>query len=327
MMKKRVNYLLVLFTTLTIGFTYGYFVHRDKIFPYGVIKKAYLLSMYNRQMAWSIGIYKGESPFTLSETKDAENPVISAKDVTDVDAAFVADPFILQKDGNYYMFFEVLNLETNSGDIGYATSKDGKTWDYQKIVLDEQFHLSYPCIFEWEGKYYMIPESSKDFSVRLYSSSSFPEDWEFAGTLLSGEGFTDPTLFHHENKWWMFCSNNQNGSLSLFFSDSLTHGWKSHPMNPLIVNDKHISRSAGRVFTYDQKLYRLAQDDYPSYGLKVYAIEITELTENTYNESSTLINVVSMTGKGWNGEGMHHVDMFQSEEEWIGIVDGRKRWP
>ena len=40
------------------------------------------------------------------------------------------------------MFFEVLNRETDNGDIGYAVSKDGKQWDYKSIIIDEDFHLS-----------------------------------------------------------------------------------------------------------------------------------------------------------------------------------------
>ncbi|HET9363828.1 MAG TPA: hypothetical protein VFP71_02460, partial [Candidatus Angelobacter sp.] len=53
---------------------------------------------------WSIGIYAGKSPLQLSPA--ARNPVISAGDVSDVSARFVADPFMLRVDGLWHMFFE-----------------------------------------------------------------------------------------------------------------------------------------------------------------------------------------------------------------------------
>ena len=286
-----------------------------------------MYSIYKRQMSWSIGIFEGTSPFILAQTKDTENPVISARDVSDVEAAFVADPFMVKKNRKYFMFFEVLNLQTYTGDIGYAVSEDGTNWQYQKIILDETFHLSYPCIYEWEGSYYMIPESGDDLSIRLYLAKSFPEGWEYIGNLMSGEDYSDPTAFYHDNKWWMFATKKHSGSLYLFYSDNLERGWEAHPMNPIITGNKHIARSAGRIFSYDNKMYRLAQDDFPIYGLQVYAIEITELNETSYQESSEPISIVKMTGKDWNSEGMHHVDLHLIDNEWHAVVDGRKRWP
>jgi len=44
---------------------------------------------------WSIAIYRGASPLALAPT----GVVITGRDVTDVDAASVADPFLLRRDG------------------------------------------------------------------------------------------------------------------------------------------------------------------------------------------------------------------------------------
>jgi hypothetical protein len=72
---------------------------------------------------WSISIYRGDSPFKL-EPIDAD-PVLTKDSVTDVPAAFVADPFLLRHNGAWHMFFEVMNAETNRGEIGLATSNNG----------------------------------------------------------------------------------------------------------------------------------------------------------------------------------------------------------
>jgi len=107
---------------------------------------------------WAIGIYHGHSPIKLCPPSNISNPILSAKDITDISARFIADPFMIQNQSGYYLFFEVLNDKRDSGEIAYAFSKDLMQWQYRKVVLKERFHLSYPSVFFWEKRYYMIPE-------------------------------------------------------------------------------------------------------------------------------------------------------------------------
>src|SRR5262245_46202668 len=117
---------------------------------------------------WSIGIYTGDSSFQLRARPN--NPVLTNTDVTDVQAEFVADPFMLHADGRWYMFFEVLDRETQLGVIALATSDDTVNWNYEQVVLAEPFHLSYPYVFEWQGERYMIPETLGASAVCLYKA-------------------------------------------------------------------------------------------------------------------------------------------------------------
>lgn len=325
-MKRHLNYSILLIIILIAGIFYGIEIYKDKIFHYEYIKKAYHHLIQETYGPWSIGIYEGTKLFNLIDPKEITNPVLTGKDVVDVDASFVADPFMVSKNGKYYMFFEVMNRETNQGDIGYAQSEDGKRWDYRKIIIDEKFHLSYPYIFEWENNYYLIPESHKDLSVRIYKSTSFPEKWEYIGNLLSGYHYVDPSIFQYNDKWWLFVTTPHNDVLNLYYSNDLLGEWKPHSMNPIIKFDSNFARPGGRVFTYDGRLYRLTQDDDPSYGIQVFAFEITELSEKSYVEKMVSEKpVVNMTGKGWNSAGMHHVDLHRIGDKWIATVDGRNR--
>src|SRR5436190_23412276 len=97
---------------------------------------------------WSVGIYSGDSPFHLTPIAGISSPVLTRQNVSDVPAKFVADPFMIWADELWHMFFEVLNRETDKGEIGLATSRNGVEWSYQQIVLTEEFHLSYPYVFE-----------------------------------------------------------------------------------------------------------------------------------------------------------------------------------
>ena len=150
------------------------------------LKKTFLPFLKFRTYSWEIEIRTGRSPFELDLADNTKNPVITAEDVTDVAAQFVADPFIINANGSWYMFFEVLEKSPDRGLISYAVSEDGFSWNYGGVVLREQFHLSYPYVFEWDGNYYLIPETAEAESVRLYKAVDFPTRWSFVQELLVG---------------------------------------------------------------------------------------------------------------------------------------------
>ena len=271
---------------------------------------------------WSIGIYEGKTPFKLKPAHGVSNPVLTGKNCGD--ATFVADPFMVRKDGKYYMFFERVGKDSHQGDIAYAESPDGRSWKYKKVIIDEDFHLSYPNAFEWKGEYYIILEGHQDLSVRLYKAESFPTKWRMVKKILSGYSFVDPSIFRYNNKWWLFLTTPASNILNLYYADDLMGKWKRHPMNPLVKFNKHISRPGGRVIIYKGKPYRFAQDDKPFYGVGIYAFEITEITEKTYKEKPVSSkHILSGSGHGWNSVGMHHIDLHKLGDKWIAVVDGR----
>ena len=304
-------------TTLLMGFWLGSSIARDRGMPFFTI----------RQSPWSIGVYKGNSPFKFFPADGIKNPVLSAKDVTDVPALFVADPFMIKKDGTWFMFFEVMNRNTSQGDIGYATSADGLRWKYQKIILDEPFHLSYPHVFESGGQYYMIPESAAANSIRLYKADPFPDRWSLVKELVQGMDYEDPSTVFFGGYWWIFTTPQwDQDSLHLFYSKELTGPWKEHPESPVVHHDGHHSRPGWRVIPFKGHSIRYAQDVIPTYGNQVHAFEITELTPLTYKESESKQNpVVKRGGAGWNVTRMHQVDahpLNTEETEWMACVDG-----
>jgi hypothetical protein len=250
---------------------------------------------------WSIGIYISENPFYFSSSQSISNPVLSATDVTDIPAKFVADPFMLYENNTWYMFFEVYNSDTDQGDIGLAMSNDGLNWTYKQIVLDEQFHLSYPCVFKWNNEYYMIPETSKKKSIRLYKANNFPKGWSFIKTLIGGKNYVDPTIFRYNDKWWLFAGIQKNDTLYLYYSDNLMGPWTEHPYSPIIKGDANTSRPGGRIMTFNGRVIRYAQDDYPIYGNQVRAFEIDMLTTTNYKEHEIDKSpILIASGHGWN---------------------------
>lgn len=313
MRRSLIGGLLIGSGLFLVGFFSGAFVGKSRGIPFVGTEKR-----------WAIGIYSGDSPWNLHAPPGVDNPVLTADDVTDIQADFVADPFMIEEDSVWYMFFEVMNSETQHGDVGLAISEDGFKWTYSQIVLDESFHLSYPNVFRSGSDIYMMPETEEAHSIRLYKAMKFPYEWEFIGTLMDGN-FDDPSPFFFEDAWWIFAETNPRGNdtLCLYYADELTGPWVEHPACPIIHGDASIARPGGGVLVLPDVILRYAQDDEPTYGNQVRAFRILDLSYSGYKEESTGTPVIMASGSGWNADGMHHIDVHQiGQSMWIASVDG-----
>jgi hypothetical protein len=287
------------------------------------------LRAFTRARVYSIGVYVGPSPLSLGPPPGLRNPVLTRDSVTDVPASFVADPFMIEVDRTWYMFFEVMSWRGGSrkGEIGLATSADGFRWAYRGIVLAEPYHLSYPYVFRSGADFFMVPEGSGGGAARLYRADPFPDRWVRAKDLLEGPVLLDNSIFEWDGRWWMFAETSPSGkhdTLRLFHARDLRGPWTEHPRSPIVAGDPRISRPAGRVIALQDRLVRLAQDCSSVYGESVRAIEVTRLSPHDYEERELGTGpVLAGSGRGWNGGGMHQLDAHPlGNGQWIACVDG-----
>jgi hypothetical protein len=276
---------------------------------------------------WSIGIHTGATLSQLAPDEASTNPVLSAADVTDIPAEFVADPFMIRSDGEWCMFFEVMNSKTSKGDIGLATSKDGHRWKYRQIVLSEPFHLSYPYVLQVNGEYFMIPESYQANSIRLYRAEQFPLCWSYVTTMLQGP-WVDSSIFFFQERWWMFTNpvSPSNEVLELFYADDILGPWIRHPKSPLLEGSNRKARLGGRVVFDNGRPIRFTQDCFPYYGTRVRAFQISVLSISDYAEHELSYSPILSPAKDhWRRNGMHHIDLHLFDGKWIACVDGWRR--
>jgi len=280
---------------------------------------------------YSIGIYSGDSPFSLAPAPEARNPVLTRHDVSDTLAGAVADPFLIKVDDRWYMFIEVVSQLSWRGEIAYASSDDGFNWQYGSLVLQEPFHMSYPYVFEWRGDHYMIPETGAARAIRLYKASRFPDRWEFVSTILDGTRAVDTSIVRHENRWWLFtdCGEDHcSPDLRLFSAPELDGPWTEHPSSP-IDQSMRTGRPGGRVVSVDGNPVRFTQYATldPNQVREVNAIEILELTESSYQERMVVSSPILAGGtQSWSEGGHHHVDPHQlADGTWLACVDGLEK--
>lgn len=274
---------------------------------------------------WSIGIMQGPDLFSLKELAGCPNPRITRESVSLPESTFVADPFLVRHDQEWFLFFELFNAQRGKGEIGVAHSTDLCTWKYRGVVLSEESHLSYPHVFQHNGHYFMIPESKQAGDVRLYVATSFPYTWKLKEVLVKEE-LVDTTALYRNKRWWLF-ANRSPYSLAIFSSPRLTGPFREHPTSPLFVDDPARARPAGAIVLLDGLPIRFVQDNREGYGKRVRAVKVLSMDLTSYHEGLLTPDPFLSEGRsGWNSFGMHHISALQREDgSWVAAVDGNSR--
>lgn len=284
-------------------------------------------SIKKPEETYSIGILAGTNPFSLSENKKFNNPIISRSSFASENINFVADPFALYEAGMWYLFFESMAANSRRGKLCVTTSHDLLKWSNPQVIIEEDFHLSYPQVFKWNDEFYMLPESYEANELRLYVAERFPYEWKFKKSVLP-ISCVDSTLYFDNELFWLFIcdSPHDHNSLRLFFSNDLEGEWTEHPQSPVLENNSEDSRPAGKLFQYADKLYRVAQNCAPFYGHSVNVFEVLKINPTEYKEVKLETNpLLNGRGDSWCSVSMHHIDLHKlSVNEWIAFVDGRK---
>lgn len=113
---------------------------------------------------------------------------------------YVADPFPFHHRGRDYIFLELYPYATNKGCIAVAEVGQHGVVGEPRIVLEEPHHLSYPFVFERDGRIWMLPEGGASGNVDLYEAVEFPWRWERVARLAEGLEIYDTTPIEREDE-------------------------------------------------------------------------------------------------------------------------------
>lgn len=225
-------------------------------------------------------------------------------------SVILADPFLFVKDGTLYLFYEHLTRWYGTGRICMRSTKDLKIWTEEVDVLVEPFHLSFPYVFEDEGKVYMLPETGGDQCISLYEAEDNTlSKWKFLKKLKEdAEPWYDSVIYKKEGMYYLFTGTDDDVQQveHLFVSESLTGIYKEHPMSP-IHTGRNGSRNAGSIIEHHSELYRPVQMCMNSYGEQTSVMKIEKLTPTEFKESlfqkdliNTKENPYKDGGHQWN---------------------------
>ena len=226
---------------------------------------------------------------------------------------FLADPFVISKNGSDYCFVEDYDFSTERGCISVLKLGDFGAQSIEKIIT-EPFHMSFPFLFEYQNKLLMIPETSKNMDIRVYECASFPSQWKLRSVLMTGVSAADSMIFEKDGLWWLFTNIDPLGKgdhcseLSIFYSlNPVGSTWTAHPMNPIYI-DPLKARNGGILFDGNQ-IFRVAQrQGFNQYGAESAIFQIDHLDKEYYSEF--LLSEIKPIF--FNAMGTHH--LHSSEE-------------
>ena len=199
---------------------------------------------------------------------------------------YLADPFAYWNDGALQVYYEQYGYDNRKGRIVKREFRNGK-WDHNsQTILEDQYHISYPYLIEYQGAIYCIPETAENDQVDLYQYDENSKKLQYVDTLLKNTGALDPTIFQHNGYWWLFCTlkDNTNSALHVYYSENISGPYSAHHNNP-VKEDIKSCRSAGTPFYSDGSLYRPAQDCSQTYGKKITINKINKLTPDEFEET------------------------------------------
>ena len=104
-----------------------------------------------------------------------------------------ADSFVFENNGKCYLFMEIMGRNGSKGTLGVTEFRCGKFSEVIE-VLREPFHLSYPNVFKYQNKIYMIPETNESNQIRLYECIDFPYKWKLNKVLYESVQLVDSSF-------------------------------------------------------------------------------------------------------------------------------------
>lgn len=182
---------------------------------------------------------------------------------------WIADPIMYTVNGEHYLFVEVFEEKKKKAAIGYYQFETGKPV-YKGIIIENSYHMSYPCVFEYNGEHYMIPESSANDSISLYKAEHFPEKWTKEIDLVKGEKYVDSTVVSNDEGIFILSyKTTKNGWQLVQFILDMEN--KSVKEKSTIDYNENVGRPGGYVFCGNK---RPAQDCRKKYGENLLIYEV-----------------------------------------------------
>jgi hypothetical protein len=195
---------------------------------------------------------------------------------------WAADPFIINYNGETYIFAELYDYIHRKGIIGYTKFENGSFKKWYPIIR-EDYHLSFPFIFQYDGEIYIMPESSSNNSLYLYKATDFPSVWEKQDNLLDNIKIVDTVPFRYNGNLYAFTlrlNNEDNNTMHIIKFDDFGAIFEEKS----ISRDDSVTRMAGKVIKNVSTMIRVSQNCEYDYGTGIVFSEFHFDEDNNYKE-------------------------------------------
>lgn len=205
------------------------------------------------------------------DSKDSKYKIIK-----NPDWAWAADPFLVEYQGDIYLFAELFLYKTERNAVlGYCKYSNG-TFGEWTVTMDKHWHLSYPNVFVLEDKLYMCPETNQMEEIALYELEAFPDKWKKVKVIKMNGNYVDSTFIKVNKDLYMFTYditdfNNKKLILCKMSSDYTILEEKE------ISGDDTLARPGGNFIIDGEDIIRVSQDCDGEYGKGLVFCKVDEI--------------------------------------------------
>lgn len=206
-----------------------------------------------------------------------------------------ADPFLIEHNGEKFLFVEAFEKKKEIGRIGFFRSSDNFT--QLSLLITKKYHLSYPNVFLFENNFYMIPETSENGTIDLYIFNDFPFSISFKNTIMKGN-YVDTSVVLKFEKSFLLSTYDNKSKKNIFFLYDMEK--QQCEIIKTFDDDLHVLRPAGNAYVRNGRLFMPFQNCRKKYGeniiikeLKILNkdIEICEESHTFIEENKLILNV------------------------------------
>ena len=209
---------------------------------------------------WNIA-YRSKSKIDFFDYQTSFSPLKS------ISGYWFADPMIFENEDKVFLFCEAYEIKNEIGRIGIFALIDGE-WQKFRIVMKNDYHMSYPCVFKRKNEIYMIPETSENRTLQLYKADIFPYKWIKIGNLIENVELLDATIYYCLKDIFLIAYEKKQKKNYLNFY-KIDFDYCSIKKIGSQEYGENICRPAGYFKKYNGKVIRPSQDCTEMYGKKI----------------------------------------------------------
>ncbi len=215
-----------------------------------------------------------------------------------------ADPMVVTEGKESYLFCEAFNIKKQIGELAVFTY-NGDNWVNPKIIISNNYHMSYPCVFKYKGRFYMIPETQEAKRLEIYESKGFPYKWGGKQVILDGETIEDPTVFEQQGDLYIV-GTKKCASYSKLQVYSLDIAAMTVKLDSEKESEEATMRPAGYLIPYNDHYLRPAQDCRSTYGKEIIWKKFSINDHNIIDQELCSIDNSMITVDGHRGIDRNH---------------------
>jgi hypothetical protein len=276
------------------------------------------LGNLNNSGGWTVGLAKLDAEnlrFTVIKDLISEKRfVVIPNDNRDFKGKveFNADPFLFVHNDSLYLFVETKPNNKKAHISAYFVNKNNLKAEYLGVAVNEDFHLSYPALYEYNGEIFMMPESQKSGKSIVYKAVDFPLKWVKCDTVFEFP-VKDPTLLkitdstgivYYGEKMMLYRSKFifQNNKFKTWDKEYLRAGVNSRP--------------GGSILVMEQDTFLFLQNNFFGYGSGLDALNIKS------NQAQSVLGAHENFAPF--GAGMHHLNTIVFDNKVYLTFDGNR---